>query len=256
MKIKSLALACAIALPVFASADWQPYVGIGGGLQYFTQSSSITNTYNVYTLQQLNYPFTFNNDHRGGVLNVFAGIGNTFNNNVYTALELNVFYNPATYTSSTYYYNYNLPAPSTLYGNSYMTSSMPWHFDLSGILGYRLTQNWMPYVRLGVDVGDFQENYALYNTGTANTGTPLTAQTHVSSTLFGGTIGLGSRYDINEHWFVSAEGDYTRFLNNNPSTPSWYLDSQDQPYLVSNTPYQYHFQTALWTLLARVGYQF
>lgn len=255
MKLNSFIVAAALSLPVLSYADWTPYVGVGGGLQYFTQSSSITNTFNVYTNEQTSSPINFTNNHRGGVLNVFAGIGNTFSNNVYTALEFNVFYNPATYTSSDYYYNYNLTPPGTLYGNSFMNSSIPWRFDLSGIVGYRMN-NWMPFARLGVDIGHLQSQYQLYYSGNEAVGTPISAVANVNANLVGGTIGLGTRYNITDHWFFNIEGDYTRFLNENTSTPSWYLDSQDQPFIISDTSYNYHYQTALWNLLVSVGYQF
>jgi len=245
----ALALA-SVGIAAHADDSWTPYVGIGGGVQYLDQNTSINGTVPEYVGQQRDYPVYFYNHHSGGVLNAYAGLGR-FTNKVYTAFEFDIYYNPANYTSSTAV----TYAPfSQIHNTQTMTASMPWRFGFSGIMGYQATQKWLPYARLGAEIGHLQTGYNSVSSD-PNDPIPTFVQQNFSQNLLGGTIGIGSRYYLAPHFFVAIEGDYTRYLNANDQKASMTILNNGQIFYHSQ-PYNYQFQTSIYSLIASMGYQF
>lgn len=253
MKLKSLVLAAAL-VPVCVYADWQPYVGIGGGIQNLKLSSQLNNVINYTTYtpanDQLIYPTYFTSNARGATLNFFGGLGNSYANNLYFGLELNASYNNSTGNSSTNIYSADaLPA---LQDREQITSHMRWLFGLNGILGYQINSNWMPYLTAGVSTGRLQATYNVTQTF------PGLDSVNVASIATGGQVyginlGLGSRYYFNQHWFIKAEADYAYFLNVNTTEPVTGINGVP---IAGTQPYSFNFSPQLWSANIGLGYQF
>lgn len=265
LKLKSLVVATALSLPVLSYADWTPYVGIGGGYQYTTLSTSVSNTYNYFTTSnlsdQLSYPLYFYTKTGQPMLDLFAGIGNVFQNNVYLGFNIDAYYSNTSKSSSLN--TISVPGGlNNLTFNQMVNASMRWRFQLSGIVGYQVNEHWLPYVTAGLSTARLNANY-LSNVSNSNPifngpdESPF-ASAQTSNQLYGVNIGLGTRYMIDEHWFLKFEADYTRYLNLNTTTPAYQNTAGDgtQSIPAGSTPYGYIFRPQAFSLNAGIGYQF
>jgi hypothetical protein len=208
-RLSKVALAGAVlALPIAGHADvsnlvgwsgWthQVYAGAGAGFQYLNNKTTVGNANNG---EGTWFDAGFHSHRFAGVQSLTLGLANSMNTN-YWAVEFNAYHSSADndslfqtpYLTSWMWYN--------------LQSSMPWRYEVDGVLGQYFQPNVLGYVKVGPTMGRMYSNYLQYGTGLDS------GQSSLNKILYGVNFGAGAQYIVNTHWRLGAEADYVQFFN-------------------------------------------
>ncbi|MDF2690407.1 MAG: hypothetical protein K0S29_262 [Gammaproteobacteria bacterium] len=201
-------VSAAIALPMASHADvsnlvgwsgWshQVYVGTGAGFQYINNKTVVNNANNGRGTW---FPAGFHNHRYAGVQSLSLGLANSMGVN-YWAVEFDAYHSSANNDSNfeTWY-----PVSNMYY---HLQTSMPWRYEVDGVLGRYLQPNVLAYVKAGPTMGRMYSNYYQYGAFLAP------AISSLNKILYGVNVGAGAQYLVNQHWRLGAEADFVQFVN-------------------------------------------
>lgn len=268
MNLKKLILAAGLSLSSFcAFANWQPYVGVGVGAVDGTFATEVSNP-----------PFYLNYYNSGGAALIDTnsgayhfsntssrlispalqiGIANQFNK-IYVGFEGSIQYDGSSYSSNQIIDSIYSQGGALLgsVGNR-VVSNVNWIGSLSTQLGYFVSQNMMPYVKLGVTTTHASVNY--YFDDVPDTGSPLAgnvAYSNAAPWLFGPTVSLGTQYSFTKHLRGFAEINYNRLWGS--ATPVMNMTQYNQSVfgLSQIDPFKQNYTFSSWSIEIGSNYYF
>ncbi|MDF2940849.1 MAG: outer membrane protein beta-barrel domain [Gammaproteobacteria bacterium] len=247
-KLKTLALITALAIPIASQAQtltvatatfptqgqWthQWYGGVGAGWQHDNLQTNMNNIY----LHNDFHAYQFNATNSSAFLNLFAGLANQIDKN-YWAVEADAYYDD-THNDTGFYEDFS----STTHN---MLSQMPWRFELDGIYGRYFNPQTLIYGKIGFTTGELQGTYYAYTPD----GT-VTGDTQAYQQLYGGVVGLGVQYALDQNWRIGAEADYVNFFNTTAQTNTVYRNFNP------NSNESFDYKNYLYMVKAYVSYYF
>ena len=264
MNLKLVFATLSLTLPCSLFADgWTPYIGAGAGAQNLQMNSTLENAYDWSTASVTDQTDVgFQNNQTSPTLNLFAGIGKLFSNNIYLGFDLNASYTGlggSSLSTAPTMIN-NIPDIYTLYAPQSMNNTLNWSFQLNTLVGYQLDQHWMPYLTLGMSDAHMRSNYVVTAYGVPSYIDPTLPSLIVSSSshtnLFDANVGLGTRYYIDSHWFVKAETIFTYLYGNSNQPAIQYINGSNNPTVSGANPFKFQLTAYIWSADVGVGYQF
>ena len=263
MKLQKLILATALGLcSVGAFADWQPYVGGGVGVTSGVFTTNINNPALLsnapggsgYT-DSTKGPYNFSNTSNMMTPEIQFGISNQYNK-FYLGFEASLQYNSLTSTSHSITDTVTTGPLTAAIFNSQVVSTLHWNSSLTTQLGYFVTQNLMPYAKVGVTAaqGNVAENInAMAGSSAPSTG--LAASTQAYPWMVGPTVSLGAQYTLTQHLRAFGQVNYTYLWGSASPGLSYTPVGNQWVNLTSAAPKQKYTYSA-WTLEVGTNYYF
>ena len=265
MKLAKIILAAALGLSAASAfADWQPYVGLGVGFLDggFATQVSTPPLYNKY------YPGTNLKDSNSGAYNFSinsgqlsptfqVGISNQYNK-IYVGFEASLWYNNNTYTSNTI--NDNVYTSGGVFLNSadnQVISNLHYNGSLTTQLGYFITPNFMPYVKLGVAAAKAGVTYNFNDIPDSSSSASGTLfYTFAHPWMFGPTASLGGQYSFTQNLRGFAEVNYVKMWGS--ATPSGNITAYGSGFPINGpvTPFKQNYTFTSWTAEIGTNYYF
>jgi opacity protein-like surface antigen len=207
MNLKKFIIATALSVSaISAFANWQPYISVDAALSQGTYANNINN------------PYQYSNDHIGTsnpkppynfkatVTQVLPGmrigISNQYNK-IYLGFEADIAYDHSTYTTNSIVENLTGPIVNSFQNN--MSATLYWQGALVTQLGYFITQQLMPYARVGLAATQVTNHFTYVDLPGGTGGNPSAFDAMYANNrawLFGPTVGLGAQYSLTPHIYA------------------------------------------------------
>ena len=188
------------------------YAGLGVGESTLFAKDNYLNTINIDNFTKAELSNTLRNENTAVLFEGHLGYGKMLSPILYLGAKSSVYYTPIEILSQS---TAEIPSISIGPGANYLTSlknvnqiSMQPIYNIDGILGYEIYDNFLPFVEAGVNfssVNNFHSQNNLIQQPNFSSPALFSGNYNTHGFNTGFNVGIGANYQTHKPWLISGE---------------------------------------------------